>query len=157
MSGDESSMNSETRDETMEWIVRLWEQAPGKRWVALLVGLGAAALGWALFQSVMLAMVGFAAIMGSTSEYWLPLRFKLDTRGASVRCGVSLTAIDWSAVKRVVETEIGIRLSPLEKPNRTAQFRGVFLRYAGNRDQVLEYVNNLRGDSARILEPGTDG
>lgn len=157
MSGDESSVNRQAGDETMEWIVRLWEQAPEKRWLALLVAIGSAGLGWVLFRAVILAFVGFAAIMGSTSEYWLPLRFKLDARGASVRCGVSVTAIDWSAVKRVAESEIGVRLSPLEKPTRTAQFRGVFLRYAGNRDQVLEYVNNLRGEGARLLEPGTDG
>jgi hypothetical protein len=157
MNGGDSSEDPKVGVETLEWNVRLWEIAPEKRWVALIVALGAAALGWALFRTAALCMVGFVAIMGSTSEYWLPLRYKLDARGASVRCGVSVTAIEWTAVKRVAETEIGMRLSPLAKQTRTAQFRGVFLRYAGNRDQVLEYVNNLRGEGARLLEQGTDG
>jgi hypothetical protein len=141
----------------MEWTVRVWETAPEKRWVVFLVAVGCGALGWAVLQSLLLAALGFSGIMGGTSEYWLPLRYRLDERGASVRCGFSVTSVEWEAVKRVAESDVGVRLSPLEKPTRLAQFRGVFLRYAGNRDQVLEYVKNLRGEGARLLEPGTDG
>jgi hypothetical protein len=143
--------------EVLNWSVRLWEQAPERRWIVLAAALLAAGLGYALFQTLLLALVGFGAVMGSTAEYWSPLRYKLDSRGAAVRCGISTTMIEWSAVKRVVQTEIGVKLSPLEKETRTAVFRGVFLRYAGNRDAVLEYVDNLRGESARILGERTDG
>ena len=143
--------------EPLQWSVRLWEQAPGKRWVVLVVAIACGTMGWSIFQSPLLALVGFLGIVGATSEFWLPLRYKLDSTRASVRCGISLTAIEWQAVKRIAESAVGVRLSPLEKQTRLAPFRGVFLRYAGNREQVLEYVNNLRGDSARILEPGTDG
>jgi len=157
MSGAEGAAGQPDTVEALEWTVRVWQNAPQKRWVVILVALACASLGWAVLQSVLLAALGFFGIMGGTSEYWLPLRYRLDERGASVRCGISVTAVEWAAVKRVSETDIGIRLSPLERTTRLAQFRGVFLRYAGNRDQVLEYVNNLRGEGARLLEPGTDG
>ena len=143
--------------QALEWTVRLWESAPERRWIVLLVAFGCAGLGWALFHAVLLALVGFAAIAGSTTEYWLPLRYKVDPAGASVRCGIGVTEIRWPDVKRIAETEVGMRLSPLKRPTRLAEFRGVFLRYAGNRDEVLEYVNSLRGEGARLLEQRTYG
>jgi hypothetical protein len=152
MDGD----SAKEEPEVLTWSVRLWEQAPERRWIVLASAIGAGALGFAFFQSVPMALVGFVVIMGSMSECWLPLHFKLDERGASVRCGFSVTAITWDSVKRVAEGEAGLRLSPLTKANRLAPFRGVFLRYAGNRDGVLEYVRNRGGDGARLLEQGTD-
>lgn len=152
MTGD-----SERRSpETLEWTVRLWEQAPQKRWAVVVVGLAGAAIGYAMFANFLVALAAFVCIAASSSEYVFPLHYRLTPTVARVRCGISVTEIEWKAVKRVIEGSNGVKLSPLEQDSRLAPFRGVYLRYANNREAILEYVKRYGGESDRLLESGTD-
>jgi hypothetical protein len=157
MTGDNASGKPE-RIEPLDWSVCLWQREPGKRYIVLLAAFLSAALGWIIFnQMILMAFVGFFAIMGSTAEYWIPLKFHLDDKVARVKCGISTTEIEWSAIKRVIEGDGGVKLSPLAQATRLAAFRGVFLRYSDNREIVIEYISKYGGDSARLLEQRTDG
>jgi len=140
----------------MEWTVRLWERAPQKRWAVIVVGLVGAAIGYAMFGNVLVAIVAFVCIAASSSEYVFPLHYRLTEEAARVRCGINVTEIEWKSVKRVIEGPGGVKLSPLARDSRLAPFRGVFLRYADNREAVLEYVKRYGGESDRLLEQGTD-
>lgn len=140
----------------MEWTVRLWERAPQKRWAVIVVGLVGAAIGYAMFGNVLVAIVAFVCIAASSSEYVFPLHYRLTEEAARVRCGINVTEIEWKSVKRVIEGSGGVKLSPLARDSRLAPFRGVFLRYADNREAVLEYVKRYGGESDRLLEQGTD-
>ena len=53
-------------------------------------------------------------------------------------------------VKRVIEGEDGVKLSPLAESGRLSPFRGVFLRYSGNRETVLEYIRQSVGEECSI-------
>lgn len=99
--------------------------------------------GAAIFAHPLLGVLGFLVIVASTAEMFVPLKYKLDERGASVRCGISVTALEWSAVKRVVELSDGVCLSPLPKSSRLDAFRGVHLRFAGNEDEVRDTIRQL--------------
>ena len=46
----------------------------------------AAAIGYLFLNSVLVAIVAFLAIMGTTTEFWLPVHYVLDEKGASLRC-----------------------------------------------------------------------
>lgn len=123
----------------------MWHKDPNKRWAILLVACIAGLAGWFLFQHPLMSLIGFGAIVAFTTDYWLPQRFKLDGNGASMRCGISVTSIEWSAVKRALPTEEGLHLSPLAKDGRLDSFRGVYLRFSNNREEVLEAVRRLWG------------
>jgi len=140
----------------MEWTVRLWERAPQKRWAVIVVGFVGAAIGYAMFENFLVAVVAFICIAASSSEFIFPLHYSLTPETARVRCGLSVTEIEWKAVKGVIEGSGGVKLSPLARDSRLASFRGVYLRYAGNREAVLEYVKRCGGACDRLLEQGTD-
>ena len=79
--------------------------------------------------------------------------YTLDEKGATSRCGLSITSMEWSAVKRVVLSSDGVRLSPFENPGTWDAFRGVFLRYgAENREMVLKIVRELLPENVRLHE-----
>ncbi|HZH99459.1 MAG TPA: hypothetical protein VEX38_10850 [Fimbriimonadaceae bacterium] len=133
--------------------MRLWKDNPSRRFVVLVVALAAGVLGYLLLHHILFALVGFGVIMGSTTDYWLPQKFKIDGNGASMRCGISVTAIQWSDVKRVVESPSGVLLSPLgEASSRLNAFRGLLLRYDENREAVLEAVRQNWKDDVRPVE-----
>jgi hypothetical protein len=129
----------------MQWTVKLWARDPGKRYAILAAACMAGLLGWMVFAQPLMALVGFGAILAGTTDFWLPQRYTLDGNGAHMRCGISVTSIQWSAVKRAIHTSHGLQLSPLEKTGRMDSFRGVYLRYAENREEVLETVKRLWG------------
>ncbi len=148
MSGDKAAGSDQAV--ALTWEVRLWEKEPQKRYAVLCCAALSALSGWWLFNSVLMALLGFAVICGATTDFWLPLRYKLTDTEASLRCGFSASGIEWVMVKRVIEGEDGVKLSPLAESGRLSPFRGVFLRYSGNRETVLEYIRQSVGEECSI-------
>jgi hypothetical protein len=99
-----------------------------------------------------LAPIGFAAVVLATADFWMPLQYRLDEKGAALKCGFSTTAIEWANVKRVILGEEGVKLSPLEEESRLSPFRGLFLRFDGNREEVLDRIREKVGQDVRFLE-----
>lgn len=134
-----------TDDQPLTWQVRLSARDPRRLYGVLLCCVVAALAGVVLFRSVGFALIGFIVVAASTSEYWLPQSFKVDRNGATARYGMTITAINWADVKRVIPDEQGVKLSPLAGDGRLNAFRGVYLRFNGNREEVLERISLARG------------
>jgi hypothetical protein len=136
--------------ETLEWEVRLWERDPPKRTrLFILVAAIGVASGYAF--GLVLGLLAVVFLLGSTMEFWYPVRYRLDGQGASARVGFSVTAIEWSSVRRAILGEDGVKLSPLEKASRTAVFRGVYIRFNRNREEVVEFVRRRLPENAAFL------
>lgn len=125
------------------WEVRLWESDPSKRYAILLVASVAGLLGWLLLRNPISVLFGFLAVILSTAEYWLPQKFKVDESGASRKCGPSLTVMEWENVKHIHADGVGVRLLPVDPESRLSPFRGVYLRFAGNREAVMSRIEAL--------------
>lgn len=135
-----SVRTSETPSELL-WTVRLSDAAPNRRFVILLVAFAAAALGWFGFGRPLWGILGFAMVLGSTAEYWLGSRFRLDAKGAQARTGLSVSAMEWKDVRRIVVEGREVRLSPLEIPSTLEVFRGVALvTTPDNHDGVMSFI-----------------
>ncbi len=157
MSGDSEAIEPEgmveaSQGTTLEWTVRMWEREPKKLMVILFVACLAGALGMALLHHPIGAILGFLMIGGATTDYWLPQKFTIDGTGASLRCGISVTSLAWADVQRVVASEDGVKLSPLTEATRLSPFRGVYLRFARNRDEVMEAIRSHWEGDVRSLE-----
>ena len=140
----------------LAWTVHLYSQDPTKRISIFLFAAISALAGLLIFHNLIFAVIAVVAILASTAEFWLPLHYKLDEKGASVRCAFSVTAIEWSQVRRIVLAEEGWKLSPHRSEGRTSPFRGVYLRFAEEPETIQEYVRCHVGGDARFVEQGTD-
>lgn len=124
------------------WTVDLGKDNP-KRYAVLVAACIAGLIGLNLFNSLLLGIVGFAAIILGVSEVFFPLKYRIDEKGISVRCGISTTALEWSGVKRLVDFGDTMRVSPLEKPSRLDPFRGVLVRFSSNEEIVRGKIQEL--------------
>jgi len=129
----------------MKWDVKLWEKHPKRLYAILAACLGAGCVGYVVFGKVLFSIIGFAVIATATAEFWIPQKFKIDDSGASSRNGFAVTSISWSDVKRVTEDDDGVKLSPLEKDSALSPFRGVYLRYCSNRQEVIRAIEERWG------------
>ena len=82
-----------------------------------------------------------AGLLGlSLARYFLPTDFELDGEGATVRLLGHARRVPWDAVRRVLVHREGVFLSPFARRSRLDSFRGTFLRFAGNADEVTRFV-----------------
>lgn len=140
----------------LEWSVSLGAHQTGKRYVVVALMLVVFLIGIFLLGSLVLALVGMGVVLASTLELFVPIRYRLDAKGAQARVAFALTRIEWSDVKRIWEDELGVYLSPLEKPSRLDRFRGVYLRFASNREAVLVKIGDQLGNDVGTVATGSD-
>lgn len=109
-----------------------------------------AALAGLIAVSAVAAAVGFGhwiygafslvVLLLSVSRYLFPTYYKLDGTGvASRHLGLGRSR-RWDEFYRVDECADGLFLSPFERPRRLDTFRGIFLRFHQNREEVVYFV-----------------
>ncbi len=141
------------RRDSLTWSVRLSSNEPAKVVAVYAVAVLAFLFGLVLLKSLLLGIAGLAIVIGATMEYLVGATYKVDQRGASSRCGLSVTSMEWTEVKRIIESPEGVRLSPFQNAGTRDAFRGVFLRYgAENRETVMKFIRGFLPANVRLHE-----
>ncbi|MCE9584784.1 MAG: hypothetical protein K8T20_20020 [Planctomycetes bacterium] len=88
----------------------------------------------------------------SLAKWFLPTWYQLGPDGVVVRfVGVS-TRAPWARYRRFYAHSVGVHLSTFETPSPLDPFRGLFLRFRGNREAVvarLEQAGLKRGEKKK--------
>lgn len=147
----EVELSNAQAPETLSWDINFGREQPGKRTVVLLAATVAAVGAVIFFNNLLLALFAFGAVIGLTLELFVPARYQLTASEVQARVGWSVTALEWSRVRRVIDLGDAVRLSPLAKASRLDEFRGVLLRFNGNRDEVFARINEFRQHDQRTV------
>src|SRR5262249_48963380 len=109
-------------------------------------------LALALFSSPVLALGSIFVVAAATGEFLFPIRYRLGPEAAEMWNGLARRRIEWGEVRKAYLLEDGIKLSPLDFPPRLGGYRGIFLRFEDNREEVLAAVKRFRaeGQAARV-------
>ena len=147
------SVNSLTTGaERLEWTVRLADGDDRKRWGVFAAAILAGMAGLTIFRSPVIGGIAAMAILFSTADFWLGTKFVLTETSATSRCGLSVSSMEWSSVRRVIEENDLIILSPLEEESRLSEFRGVRLRIRDEKAEVVrQFIKARCGEHARFL------
>jgi hypothetical protein len=137
--------NAREPPEPLEWRVHLASREPAKTMAVFAAAVVASAIGF-LLLSWLGFLVGLGLVLGSTSEFLLPIHYRLSETGARARWGLSVSEIAWKDVKQTRSDALGIKISPLSGKSRLEAFRGVYLRFAGNRQEVEAAVRYWFGN-----------
>ena len=85
----------------------------------------------------------------SLGKWFLPTAYELRTDAIAVRFLGVTTRAPWTRYRRFYAHAVGVHLSPFESPSPLDPFRGLFLRFRGNREAVvarLEKAGLKRGE-----------
>jgi hypothetical protein len=95
-------------------------------------------------------IVSLILIGGSILPYFLPTTYVLSKKGISVRSPFTRQNKKWGDYKSFSVDKHGVFLSPFSKPSRLENFRGIYLRFHRNRDEVVSFVKEkLEGEDER--------
>jgi hypothetical protein len=124
-----------------EWRVHLLVEQPGKSVALCAFCVLAVVLIHFLFrQRVGFTVLAAAILLGSLSDWFLPVKYRLTTAGASYTNLVFRKRMAWEEVRSCYVSSSALKLSPFSRRTRLDAFRGVVLRFAGNRDEVIRIV-----------------
>ena len=115
-----------------------------------------ASLWWGVFSVALL----FISLRG----FFLPTRYRLDSEGVTVKEPLFTRNKPWSDLKSLHVDRHGVLVSPFSFSTRLENFRGLYLRFAGNRDDVLAFcerhvrqVSDLAGSEDQKKSQATSG
>jgi hypothetical protein len=90
-------------------------------------------------------VISLILIGGSILPYYLPTTYVLSEKGISVRSLFTRQNRKWADYRSFYVDEHGVLLSPFNKPSRLENFRGVYLRFHKNGEEVVAFVKQKLG------------
>jgi hypothetical protein len=101
---------------------------------------------WALvyLATLNLFFVAFSVVimLGSLSSFFLPTYYELDNDKIKVRFFFTIKEKKWGMFRSFYVDKNGLLLSPFEKPSRLENFRGIYIRFNQNKDEVVDFVKS---------------
>ena len=134
--------------DALEWTVHLARRNPRKTALALVILALAAVAAWWGFQSILAGILSLVLLLGSVSDYLFPVRYRLSEDGIEAAGLVFRRRMKWGEVRRVVRDDLGVKLSPLSRHSRLEAYRGIYLWFGGNGEEVMEEIERRRGEGA---------
>ncbi len=128
----------------MAWQVHLLREQPSKALLIAPVVIASVVLSSVLFRSFVYPAIALVIFLSALSEYLFPIRYEITADGASARTLTGRAFIRWADVKKYYLDDRGVKLSPLSQAGRLEAYRGVYLRFGGNKDEVIETVRRMR-------------
>lgn len=104
---------------------------------ACLIGIPAL-VGW--LYGPFFILLALAILGASLGIYFLPTDYTLYVGGLETRFIGVTRRFTWSQFRSYYPDRNGVLLSPFPKPSRLENFRGLFVRFHGNREAVMAVV-----------------
>lgn len=124
----------------MEWSSHLISQNPAKGAILMVITVLVCALMWVMFEHWLYAVIAAVVLFLSTMKYYFPVRYRLDGDGVR-RWYLGFEKFrPWSDFRNIYVHDDGVFLAPFEKPSRLDAFRGLYVTYGRNKDEVVAYA-----------------
>ncbi len=128
-----------------ENVLLRWESQPAKARprtaiVVALFLLLLVVIVYLLTYSPLFTVAGALILWGSLSQFFLKTTFEFGDKTIRVRYLINKIEKDWSQYRTYYEDKNGVLLSPFVRTSRLENFRGIYIRFAGNRDEVMRIV-----------------
>jgi len=134
--------NTGNETTTLDWISHPAFEEPWRNLIVLFFLIVTALALWLGTGSINWAVLGVIALLFAVRQWFIPTHYRLDEQGVQVRVLCWRRRKNWSAIKRASTDRNGVLLSAFAQPSRLDAFRGMFLRFSGNREQVMAFINH---------------
>lgn len=145
----DKSTIQETEATLLEWICH-----PAKRnkkvtflvsvFIVILVGV----VYYATY-SVWFTILGFLILTGSLAGFYFPSYYKFTTDSIFVKTIMQTLEKKWTQYRSYYPDKNGVLLSPFARPSRLENFRGIYIKFWNNKEEVMTIVREKinRGDN----------
>lgn len=128
------------KSSSLEWSSHLMSQYPAKGVILAIVTVLFCVLMWILFEHWLYPVLTAIILFLSTMKFYFPMRYRLDADGVRRWHAGFEKFRPWSDFRNIYVHRDGLFLAPFEKPSRLDSFRGLYLTYRDNRDEVVAFA-----------------
>lgn len=145
---DENPATDKTRSAAdSDKLLLRWESQPAKTRQRTAIAVAAFLLllviiVYLLTYSPLFTVAAALILWGSLSQFYLKTTFEFTEKMIRVKYLINKVEKDWSQYRTYYEDKNGVLLSPFVRSSRLENFRGIYIRFAGNRDEVIQIVKS---------------
>ena len=134
--------------EVVEWTCHPMRRRP---WVTIAVTLFIIVMGLVVYFATFsnaFTVLTLVILYASLAKFYFPTRYRMSERGIQVKTMTQTLVKNWSMYRSFYPDKNGVLLSPFTRPTRLENFRGLYVMYDKNRDEVVEFVRRYVGKKA---------
>jgi len=109
--------------------------------VTLIMAAGMAA--YYTMDSKAFGVLAMVVLFASLAKFFMPTRFILTDKTVTIKSTTQKITKPWSMFRSFYPDRNGVLLSPFPEPSRLENFRGMYLIFADNRDQVVATLSTI--------------
>jgi hypothetical protein len=94
-------------------------------------------------HSMLMVVLAILLFTMSLSTYFFPTRYEITAEKVTIRYLFTNVQKDLSSFRTYFADKNGVLLSPFMGPSRLENFRGLYLRYHQNKDEVDAFIKQL--------------
>ncbi len=97
---------------------------------------------WLISYSILLVGLAVLILFGSLAGFYFPTRYRFYDNHLIVKTTAQTLRKEWSQFRSYYPDKNGVLLSPFGRRTRLENFRGLYIKFAGNHEQVMEIVRS---------------
>lgn len=91
-------------------------------------------------ESTFMTVLSLAILFGSLAKFYWPTSFTLTEKEVIVKTTMQTLRKEWSLYRSYWPDKNGVLLSPFAEKSRLENFRGLYLIFGENKDDVIAFV-----------------
>lgn len=94
-------------------------------------------------HSILMVLLAMLIFSGALSTFFFPTKYQIDSEKVRIKYLFTAVEKELGMFRSFYPDKHGVLLSPFTRPSRLENFRGLYLRYHGNKDQVDSFVKKI--------------
>lgn len=125
---------------TLEWVCHPAKKNPRVTVLVTVFLLVLIGLVYYATSSVWFGVLAVLILFGSLTSYFFPTRYKFTEDAIFVKTTTQNLQKKWSQYRSYYVDKNGVLLSPFVRPSRLENFRGIYIKFWFNKDEVVAFV-----------------
>ena len=137
-----AATDQEDEGPVLEWTTHPIRRKP---WTAAMVTVFILVVSFVVLAATDSQWFGFIALVvlfASVAKFYLPTRFRVTGRQVIIKGTTQTIKKPWTMFRSFYPDKNGVLLSPFVEPSRLENFRGIYLIFGNNRDEVIAFVKD---------------
>ena len=129
--------------ESLSWVSHPAKLRKVAAAITLLLIIAIMVVVYNITQSWVMLVFAYLLFNAALSSFYFPTRFEVSQEKVKIKYTFTSQEKDMSMFRSYYTDKRGVLLSPFSRPNRLENFRGVYLRYHNNKDEVDAFIKTI--------------
>jgi hypothetical protein len=139
---NKQEIKSEEGRNSITWTVHPFKESVKATILVIFIIMFICGVVYYSFGEIFWVILSLIFLLGSLSSFFFPTTFTLDDEKVRVKRVFTTITRAWNAFRGFYWDKNGVQLTPFSHPSRLDSYRGLFLKFGGNKEEVLDFIKS---------------